>query len=158
MRTASRAANPRLSAVGGLLAVVLAALPLAGCKDPLSAPVDGNSPATEAGTSTGDVSGVTEGVAAGGGVVADHMTAGALETIPIAYLEQARSSFHILYGHTSHGSQIITGLQMLQSAGSLYAFNTADGKLHFDEIGDDLGENGDLTWVAPTRAALNQAG
>ena len=69
--------------------------------------------------------------------------------ISLTILDQVRSSYNIYYGHTSHGSQIITGLNMLESQDSRYDLPD------FHEISDDLGHNGDTTWAPLTRAWLN---
>jgi len=82
-------------------------------------------------------------------IIADHLAAAAFDLIPASYISQAISNFHIFYGHTSHGSQIITGLQMLQSATYDY------GSLSIQEEGTDLG---DSSWPEITRTRLNEAG
>ena len=88
----------------------------------------------------------------GGGtvaIIADHLAAAAFGGIPESYITQAINSFKIFYGHTSHGSQIITGLEMLQNAVYNYA------GLSVEEYGSDLG---DSEWPAITRNRLNEAG
>ncbi len=82
--------------------------------------------------------------------IADHAAADAFAQIPTAALNKARQTFgKIFYGHTSHGSQIVTGLNMLQSEdGVAYAKPT------FIEPGGDLGHNGDTGWVTSTKNAL----
>ena len=71
--------------------------------------------------------------------------------------------FRISYGHTSHGSQIVTGMDLLKGApGSLYWFDhngTDDGlSLHDGEPAGDLGHNGSLVWEQSTRALLDTPG
>jgi|GEM_PF-3015901 len=84
-----------------------------------------------------------------GGVTADHWAAMAFDDIPASAFDQARAAFpHVYYGHTSHGSQVVTGLQMLADESSTHAM-----PLFTEEYGD-LGHDGDLTWVDQTRAAL----
>ncbi|NLO40168.1 MAG: hypothetical protein GX115_11960, partial [Ruminiclostridium sp.] len=41
------------------------------------------------------------------GIIADHQNAtlSKLKSIPSQWIEKAKSSLHIVYGHTSHGSQ-----------------------------------------------------
>jgi hypothetical protein len=47
-----------------------------------------------------------------------------LSDIPVYWIEQARASLHIAYGHTSHGSQLIDGMTgLVDFGGSLYAWN-----------------------------------
>lgn len=88
-----------------------------------------------------------------GGLVADHVAASAFDSIPDEYLAAAQSRFRIFYGHTSHGSQIITGMEMLQAADGRYAMDPFE----IDEYSDDLGSSGDVSWVTPTRTALNRS-
>ncbi len=93
------------------------------------------------------------GGGAGGGtvaIIADHTSAASFDAIPASYVSQAITNFHIYYGHTSHGSQIITGLQMLQSATYDYASMSLE-----DNGGDDLGAS---PWATITRDRLNAPG
>ncbi len=84
-----------------------------------------------------------------GSVTADHWAAMAFDDMPTSAFDQARAAFpRIYYGHTSHGSQVVTGLEMLADESSTYAM-----PLFAEEYGD-LGSQGDLTWVDQTRAAL----
>jgi hypothetical protein len=83
-------------------------------------------------------------------IVADHHAADQFAAIPAAYFDAVREQFKVFYGHTSHGSQIVTGIQMLEDDNaSLYADVT------MYEAGGDLGSLGDLGWVASTRAYLD---
>jgi hypothetical protein len=81
-------------------------------------------------------------------VIADHLAPAAYSSIPDKYIQQAISRFNLYYGHTSHGSQIVTGLEMLQDA--THFFYPAE------ETGPDLGYYPD--WVNITRTRLNQPG
>ncbi len=54
----------------------------------------------------------------------------------------------IYYGHTSHGSQLVSGLMMLRAEDSSYQLP------HLTEPGGDLGQQGDLAWMQTTRAYL----
>lgn len=92
------------------------------------------------------------------GVIADHNAALRFGAVPVHVVQQIRSHFTIFYGHTSHGSQILTGMDMLQTQDTLYNFNNPDGSLSVTEVGDDLGSRGDTTWVPITRQYLNQPG
>jgi hypothetical protein len=85
------------------------------------------------------------------GIVADHSVVAAFESIPSAIVTQVKSNLRIYYGHTSHGSQPITGLEMLGG-------NYAPSGLKLEEVSADLGTEGDLTWETTTRARLNQSG
>jgi len=87
-----------------------------------------------------------------------------ISKVPAAYIQAAKAQFRIAYAHTSHGSQIIAGMDNLKgAAGSLYWWDHAGSSgglsLH-DYYGDygDLGHNGDLTWYNHTVTLLNQPG
>lgn len=54
-------------------------------------------------------------------LVADHKAVGEFDQIPEYWLEQARNHFKLAYGHTSHGSQIVTGMNAL--SGWLIAYS-----------------------------------
>src|SRR5512138_2045838 len=57
-------------------------------------------------------------------VVANHTTT-QLSAIPEQWVLKARTDLHIAYGHTSHGSQLITGMDGLVAyKGELYSFNS----------------------------------
>ena len=87
--------------------------------------------------------------ACAGAIIIDH-TCTDLSEIPDEWVEEARNDFEIFYGHTSHGSQIVTGVTMWANSNStLYA---SPG---FHEISDDLGHNGDISWVPPTENFLD---
>ncbi len=93
-------------------------------------------------------------------IIADH-TCIRITSVPVTWIEQAKQQFRIAYGHTSHGSQIVSGMSVLQAQeGSTYAFNRdGDGgalSLHDRVPSGDLGHRGDLTWEAATRALLNR--
>ena len=47
---------------------------------------------------------------------AGHEVTSAFESIPGSVLNQIRANHRIFYGHTSHGSQIVTGLNMLTTS------------------------------------------
>jgi hypothetical protein len=82
-------------------------------------------------------------------VLAGHEAAVAFDTLPATVLDFIRDNYRIYYGHTSHGSQIMTGLDMLASEGPEYALPD------FHEVSGDLGHNGDVTWANSTRAFLD---
>jgi len=82
-------------------------------------------------------------------IVAEHTSVNDFDMIPSTYFDQIRTNYKIFYGHTSHGSQIVTGLNVLESENTLYA------KPYFHEVSDDLGHNGDLTWVPITSDYLD---
>jgi hypothetical protein len=79
----------------------------------------------------------------------DHVAADLFEDIPDSVVEQISGAYTIFYGHTSHGSQIMTGLAMLEGEDALYDYPP------FYEVGDDLGGTGDTSWAPITRAWLD---
>ncbi len=91
-------------------------------------------------------------------ITADHTSVAAFDAIPASYIETAKSNFDIYYGHTSHGSQIITGMEMLGDATYEFTAKAPPGGLQVEEAYGDLGTDGDLGWVYTTRDRLNVAG
>ncbi len=104
------------------------------------------------------------------GACIDHACT-VLTGVPSAAIQTAQSTLHIAYQHTSHGSQLITGMNALASFpafGSDYAWDDAGataGALDLDDRGipgcEDLSQgdwedgNGDTPWVVATRALLD---
>jgi hypothetical protein len=98
-------------------------------------------------------------------VLVDH-TSAVLADIPESFITLAKQNLHIAYGHTSHGSQLVTGMAgLVDWKGSLYAFNSGgvDGALDLrDYYGDfggagtaqDLGDPNRTAWEGATRAYL----
>ena len=81
-------------------------------------------------------------------LTADHQSANDFSSIPSEYFTQVRSKFYIYYGHTSHGSQLITGLDMLYNQDAVqYAPPSI-----YDDYRIDLG---DSAWESDTRNYLN---
>jgi len=81
--------------------------------------------------------------------------------ISSAAVQQAKSQFRIWYGHTSHGSQITSGMSVLMSDDpALYSYNNtgSGGALSYQEVYGDLGHDGDLSWESATRTQLNSSG
>lgn len=94
-----------------------------------------------------------------------------LSLIPESAILAAKTNLHVVYQHTSHGSQLITGMDSLMAFpdfGDLYAWDDAgatSGALDLDDYGipgcDDLSQgdsedvNGDTPWVVATRALLD---
>ena len=57
-------------------------------------------------------------------IIVDHRSVN-LSLVPREWVEKAKSTLHIAYGHTSHGSQLTTGMKGLADfKGSLYFFNS----------------------------------
>ena len=107
---------------------------------------------------SGDMGGDgTDGGGSGGGdsggtgsMIADHSVVAAFSSIPQAYVNQALANFKIFYGHTSHGSQLVAGMGMLESENPLYDY----GAMLQHEEGSDLGNPDFTSWAATTRAWL----
>lgn len=91
-----------------------------------------------------------------GPIIADHhqATLSNLNKIPEEWIKKAKSDLHIVYGHTSHGSQIVDGMNGLANfKDKLYAWNSGGTSGALDlrntpgSFGTDLG-NG--SWPAIT--------
>ncbi len=112
-----------------------------------------------------------EKAADGRALIIDHNCIN-LDKIPKEWIEKAKASLRIAYGHTSHGSQITTGMSALaQFKGALYAWNNGgtggaldlrafNGNFGGLGIAGDLGgdTNGNLdrrAWEKATRAYLS---
>ena len=91
-----------------------------------------------------------EGAAkAAGPITANHQSANDFSDIHTSYFALVRSTFDIYYGHTSHGSQVITGLSMLENENStLFVRPTI-----YDDYNIDLGNP---SWITDTRKYLNE--
>lgn len=83
------------------------------------------------------------------------------DSIPAPAISAAKSALHIAYGHTSHGSQIVTGMTGLVSfRGSAYSFNSggSGGALDLRDTpfsgASDLGNPDRTSWEGATRAYL----
>jgi hypothetical protein len=94
-------------------------------------------------------------------IIANH-TIAKLNLIPAEWIDSAKAKLHIAYGHTSHGSQLITGMQGLENwKGDQFAFNDggSNGALDVDDYAfpgaSDLGNPDRTTWEIATRNYLN---
>ena len=95
-------------------------------------------------------------------IMIDH-TCTDLSAVPDTWIEAAKAQFKASYGHTSHGSQIVTGMNLIKGApGSLYWFDrdgTAGGLSLYDTTpSGDLGNPDRTTWEARTREMLDAPG
>jgi uncharacterized protein YjdB len=84
-----------------------------------------------------------------------------LKSIPQSYIDLARSKLHIVFEHTSHGSQLTDGMTGLYNwKGSVYAWNNGgiNGALDLHDHGitggSDLGSPDWTSWAASTRTCL----
>lgn len=102
---------------------------------------------------------------ASGPIIIDR-TCTDLSQVPDYWIEQAKTLLRVSYGHTSHGSQPITGMTVLESntPSGLYDFNTngavTPGVLSVADTTPegDLGNPDRATWAARTRTYLAGAG
>lgn len=83
-----------------------------------------------------------------------------LNKIPASAIEAAKDSLHVAYGHTSHGSQLLSGnvgLNRLRGVEDLFAVSPdgRDGTLHLLE-GSGYSEPGDLVGDAGWDLATNR--
>jgi len=106
---------------------------------------------------------------AGGGMVIGHANTD-LSAIPSEWIAAAKNNLHIAYQHTSHGSQLISGMNALMAHGpfgTTYQWSD-DGSAGLDlddygipgdapdlSQGDWVDENGDTPWVVQTRTLLD---
>ncbi len=97
---------------------------------------------------------------ANGAVIINHECT-SLDAIPVEWIEAAKADLHIAYGHTSHGSQLTTGMTGLVSfKGSLYAFSSGGtgGALDLRDNpfsgAYDLGNPNRTAWAQATRDYL----
>lgn len=92
--------------------------------------------------------------------------------IPDTWIDTVKSELHIAYQHTSHGSQLITGMNALENFtafGSKYEWSDSgsSGQLDLDDNGipgcadlsqgDSEDENGDTPWTIATRTLLDNS-
>ena len=94
-------------------------------------------------------------------ILIDHSCT-TLKKIPESWVKKAKQNLHIVYGHTSHGSQLITGMSGLSKftqggGGPLFAWNNG-GKngaldLHDSGMGGDVGYF--PKWVNETKKYLD---
>jgi hypothetical protein len=86
--------------------------------------------------------------------LADHSVIGSFGLIPESIVEEIKNNVVMFYGHTSHGSQIVTGMSLIRDEDPLFDFNNGSETLALAEYGSDLGHNGDTSWVTVTRNHL----
>ncbi len=97
-------------------------------------------------------------------MIIDHLCTD-LSKIPADAINTAKENLHIAYGHTSHGSQLTTGMNGLEDQttligmqGDIYQWHDGpvDGELDLDDyfVSGDLGNPDRVTWEARTRSYL----
>jgi hypothetical protein len=104
-------------------------------------------------------------------IIIDHNCA-KLSNIPSSWITAAKQNLHIAYGHTSHGSQLTTGMTGLVAwKGDLYSWNfggtggaldlrewdygTGFGSPDTSTWAIDLGDPDRVTWATATREYLD---
>jgi|GEM_PF-6496771 len=97
-------------------------------------------------------------------IIVDHNCT-VLSDIPLSAINTARQSLKIVYGHTSHGSQLVDGMDGLRNwKGNAYAYNATGnndalclvdfyGNFNGSGVGD-LGSNGSA-WATATADYLD---
>ncbi|MBN2419165.1 MAG: hypothetical protein JXL81_07260 [Deltaproteobacteria bacterium] len=101
-----------------------------------------------------------------GALIIDHSSTD-LSFVPLEWIEEAKDVLHIAYGHTSHGSQITTGMSGLVNfagaphGGSTYTYNSggSNGALDLRDRpfagASDLGNPDRTAWAEATRNYLD---
>jgi hypothetical protein len=86
-----------------------------------------------------------------------------LMDIPTTWIQQAKQTLHIAYGHTSHGSQLVTGMEaVFEQYGSLYAFAPygTGARSMREPLPGDLGNPDRTSWAVaaelPERPSRDQ--
>ncbi len=94
-----------------------------------------------------------------GAIIIDH-TCTDITKIPEEWIKKAKAEFGIAYGHTSHGSQIISGLKSLESKSDLYNISDHQSKkaltLYDREPRGDLGNPDRTRWARRTHVLLQE--
>lgn len=94
-------------------------------------------------------------------IIIDHNCTD-ISKVPSYWINKAKRMYHISYGHTSHGSQIVSGMSVLQGQSSLYSYNYSGSSgalsLHDGEPTGDLGNPDRITWAQRTCDLLNTPG
>lgn len=103
------------------------------------------------------------------GLIIDH-TCTEPGSIPQAWMDEVRASRHVVYNHTSHGSQLVSGMEALRAFpdfGARYDFSWSGSPTELElrdggipgvadlSQGDYLDGNGVTPWVTSTRAYLD---
>jgi hypothetical protein len=102
-----------------------------------------------------------------GAIIINHLTTD-LSKVPPARITQAQTLLRVAYQHTSHGSQLVTGLEALAGyygEESVYAYASSygyDAGVFFNDYAipgaEDLGNPNFNDWYAATRNFLNRPG
>jgi hypothetical protein len=98
-------------------------------------------------------------VSYGQSLIIDHNCT-LLNNIPFEWIDSAKSKLHIAYQHTSHGSQLVSGLEgLFDWKGDQFAFNNGGSNnaldLHDYAMSGDLGNPDRIAWADETNQYLN---
>lgn len=97
-------------------------------------------------------------------IIIDHNCTN-ISKIPEQWIIKAKSEFHIGYQHTSHGSQIVTGIESFKgNEGDLFNFSSSSWgytpEVFFNDYcfteASDLSSGGDTLWANATRKVLTE--
>jgi hypothetical protein len=88
--------------------------------------------------------------AGAGGILTDHTSVEEFDLIPQSYIETIQSDYHLYYGRASHGSQIHTGLAMLETENA----SLTPPFIHPVDVYVDQDGTGDTSWVPDIRTYL----
>jgi hypothetical protein len=110
------------------------------------------------GCSKDEIEGDTDTDKSAADLIIDHRCT-KLSSIPQEWVSTAKQTLHIAYGHTSHGSQLTTGMTGLVSfKGSQYSWNNGGTggalDLHDYAMSGDLGNPDRTSWERSTRTYL----
>ncbi len=96
-------------------------------------------------------------------LVVDHTTTD-LNRIPQTFLDAAKANLRLSFGHTSHGSQLVSGMSYWRTISPTLAYNT-NGALQAGILSladytpsGDLGNPDRTTWASLTRTYLSGSG
>ncbi|MEW6186744.1 MAG: hypothetical protein AB1585_13500 [Thermodesulfobacteriota bacterium] len=101
-----------------------------------------------------------------GAIIIDH-TCTDLAKVPQAWIDKARADLRVTYGHTSHGSQLVTGIYAFRgTVGSAYYYTYSgsgyNATVFLNDYGipgaSDLGNPNRTAWATATRNLLNRDG
>jgi hypothetical protein len=91
-------------------------------------------------------------------IIIDHSCCD-ITKVPDNWVVQAKTNFRLAYGHTSHGSQIVSGMSLLNNLpGSIHTYNKGAGSLYLNDgslLTGDLGNPNRTEWATKTRNLLN---
>ena len=105
-----------------------------------------------------NTSGIENSVSLDEPIIVGH-TCTKIDFIPEYYIQKVKTDYRIAFCHTSHGAQIVTGMEVLRDISNLYSFNH-DGTEEALSLHDyafslgDLGNPNRTEWYYRTRDIL----